>query len=405
MRVLIVDDDRLSKEMLKEHLVGWGYGVCCASDAKEALRLLTSDDSIALVITDWVMPGMDGPELCGRIRAMDRERYLPIILVTALEGGEHLSVGLDAGADAFLTKPLRPAALLAQIRVAERILGLEERLETRVRNLEDANARIRRDLEAAAVVQKSHLPSAPPQLPSVDFAWVYNACQTLGGDMFNVFRLDEDHVGMYVLDVSGHGTSAALLSVSLSRALIPFPQQGGILKRVSPEPPYYEIVSPADVASELNRRFQLIEQSGHYCTFIYGILDLRSRVFSYVSAGHPGPIQVSGGQVSGCPARSHDEGAGVPIGVLDEAEYSEIEIRVLPGSHIILYTDGVNERNNDEGEEFGKARILGVLAERMPDGRERGIERTVRTLYQRVEEFGKGESQRDDITILGVGVA
>ena len=92
-----------------------------------------------------------------------------------------------------------------------------------------------------------------------------------------------------ILDVSGHGTSAALLSVSLSRALVPFPQQGGILKRDLDVPPFYEIVPPAEVAAELNRRFQLIEQSGRFCTFLYGVLHLPTRRFRYVSAGHPDP--------------------------------------------------------------------------------------------------------------------
>jgi len=395
-RILAVDDERLSRQILCDCLEACGYQAVPAASGPEALEKLEADAEIALVITDWVMPGMEGPELCRRIRSLAGDRYLPVLLLTGLDSGAHLAAGLDAGADAFLSKPLEPGALLAQIRVAERILSLEENLAARVRNLEDANERIRRDLDAAAAVQKSHLPSEAPVLPSADFAWVYDASETLGGDMFNVFRLDEDHVGLYVLDVSGHGTSAALLSVSLSRALVPFPQQGGLLKRTMSVAPYYEIVPPAEVAEELNRRFQLIEQSGHFCTFLYGILQLSTRRFRYVSAGHPGPMLVGMR-----PAHSHDEGGGVPIGVLEEASYSDVEIELEADSQLILYTDGLNERSNEAGEEFGTNRILGLLSARAPVG---GIEAAVRALFAGVEEFGKGQRKRDDITILGVGV-
>ena len=166
----------------------------------------------------------------------------------------------------------------------------------------------------AAAIQRSLLPEAPPQIPGLVFAWFYRACKQVGGDMFNVFRLSEDHVGVYVLDVSGHGTSAALHSVSLSQVLNPFPQQGGIMKRAGADGSPSTVTSPCEVAAELNRRFPLVAQSGQYFTFLYGILDLPTLRFCYVRAGHPGPIAVSRGR-----ARFHDEGGGVPIGVVDDA--------------------------------------------------------------------------------------
>ena len=101
----------------------------------------------------------------------------------------------------------------------------------------------------------------------MDFEWSYEACESLGGDMFNIFRLDERRVGMYVLDVSGHGPSAALQSVTLSHVLTPFDQQGGILKRISESSGRYEVTSPAEVARRLNReldgRHRLVVEQGY----------------------------------------------------------------------------------------------------------------------------------------------
>jgi sigma-B regulation protein RsbU (phosphoserine phosphatase) len=399
VRILIADDDRISRRMLAAALEGWGHEVVEVEDGERAWERIADGEDFSLLVTDWLMPGIDGPELCRRVRAIQGRRYLPIILFTASDRTERLVEGLNAGADAFLTKPLNPPVLLAQIRMGERILELEERLATRLRQLEGANELIRRDLAAAAVVQQSHLPSDPPRLPGFECAWVYEACRTLGGDMFNVFRLDERNVVAYVLDVSGHGTSAALLSVSISRSLVPSPQQGGILKRALPRAPHYEIVPPAEVAAELNRRFQLVEQSGHFCTFLYGVLDLEQRRFRYASAGHPGPIEISDHG-----ARSHDRGGGVPIGVMRDAAYAEEEIALAPGGQILLYTDGVSEAVSPGGEQFGTHRILAALSQARARGEAHGIGEGVQALRKRLAAFCAGAPARDDVTIVGLGV-
>lgn len=396
MRILVADDDRLARTVLEDLLASWGHEVVPVADGAEAWTLLQQDADFSLLITDWVMPEMDGLELCRRARARESARYLPIIIASSLAETDHLIQGLEAGADAFVTKPVDPGTLRAQMRAARRVVALEESLQAKVERLEEANQRIERDLEAAAAVQRSHLPSERLELNAAQFAWVYDACEAIGGDMFNVFRLDEEHVGLYILDVSGHGTSAALLSVSLSRVLIPFPQQGGILKRRTDRPPYYEIVPPAKVAAELNRRFQMIQQSGRFCTFLYGVLHLPTRVFRYVSAGHPGPIETT---------RSgpfcHDAVGGIPIGVEEDAVWCEEEIQLYPGSQLIFTTDGVFEARNRQGEEFGESRILGVL-EGTED--ESNIDSTVHGLHKQMLKFADGQSPHDDVTIVGVGL-
>jgi len=220
--------------------------------------------------------------------------------------------------------------------------------------------------------------------------------------MFNVIQLDEHNIGVYVLDVSGHGTSAALLSVSLSRVLVSQIQQGGILKKAIAGPPYYRITPPAEVAAELNRRFQLAAQSGHFCTFLYGVLDVERRTFRYVSAGHPGPIYVSdlSDHVLGAQAVAHEAGGGIPIGVLEDAEYSDEEIALELPSQLILYTDGVTETLDSTGEEYGALRVLEALAE----AGDCGVEERVQSLRKSLLEFAGAEKARDDLTIVGVGV-
>jgi sigma-B regulation protein RsbU (phosphoserine phosphatase) len=404
VRILVADDERLSRTMLEEALGGLGHDVHCVEDGDAAWACIREQPEIGLVISDWVMPGLSGPELCRQVRRLGRTPYLPIILVTALEADLHLWEGIDAGADAFLSKPVRVEPLRAQLRVVERMRQLEESLRDRVRRLEDANVRIRRDLEAAAAVQRSHLPQLPPWVDGVDFAWAYDACHDIGGDMFNVYRLDESNVAVYVLDVSGHGTPAALLSVSLSRALAPAAQQGGIVKRTLPSSPYYEIVGPAEVVATINQRFQLVEESGHYCTLLYGVLDTESRIFRYACAGHPGPIQILREPAGAVACRSHDSVGGIPIGVLPDSRYEEGRIELRPGNQLLLYTDGVNEARSKSGEEFGSQRLLEALGEAAARCGSGGVEDVVGSLRQRLVEFVEGRAPADDVTIVGIGV-
>lgn len=394
MKILVADDQRLWRQSLEDLLGRWGYEVHCARNGAEAWQALQADPSIALLMTDWVMPEIDGLELCRRARALKRERYLPVLLMTSREGREDLAAGLNAGADAFLRKPLEENELLAQIRVAERILHLEERLDSRIGELRRATQRLERDLEDAAAIQRSLLPIASPRLPGVQVAWHYEACKQLGGDMFNAFPLDAGHVGLYVLDVSGHGTSAALQSVGLSRVLNPFPQLGGILTRPSADGAGVSLASPHQVAHDLNQSFQILERSGQYFTFLYGVLELASRRFRFVRAGHPGPIVVSGGR-----ARIHDEGGGIPIGVVDDARYSDEEIELRSGDSMLLFTDGVNETLDPEGAEFGMQRLLDTAAR--ANGR---IESTVESLRRALDEHRKTEPRRDDVTVVGLRV-
>jgi sigma-B regulation protein RsbU (phosphoserine phosphatase) len=140
----------------------------------------------------------------------------------------------------------------------------------------------------------------------------------------------------------------------------------------------------------------MIQQSGHFCTFLYGLLHLPTRTFRYVSAGHPGPIQTS---AEG--PRAHWSSGGIPIGVQEDAEWVEDELQLLPGTQLIFTTDGVCEARNLAGEEFGEQGILGVL-EDSDEGPT--IENTVQRLHKQMLDFSEGQAPRDDVTIVGLGL-
>jgi sigma-B regulation protein RsbU (phosphoserine phosphatase) len=180
--------------------------------------------------------------------------------------------------------------------------------------------------------------------------------------------------------------------VSLSHALTPFDQQGGILKVVTKNTGGYDVVPPVEVARRLNRNFPLIEKSGQFFTFLYGVLDVESLVVRYVRAGHPGPIVANQDAV-----RCLEKGGGIPIGIMPEAEYEEERIQLAAGDSLVFYTDGVLETLNRHGEAFGLDRLVRCLT----DSRG-GISEQLGSLQRSLEDFAVGEPSRDDVTIVGL---
>lgn len=142
-RVLVVDDEPGIRRMIQTSLTGWGYEVVAASSGEEALAILEPDLAPSLAVLDWTMPGMDGLELCRRIRALPKPLKPYLIFVTARARTQDIVTGLTAGADDYIVKPFQRAELHARVRVGERLLELQAMLADRVKELEDALARVK----------------------------------------------------------------------------------------------------------------------------------------------------------------------------------------------------------------------------------------------------------------------
>ena len=143
MRALVADDDRVTTTMLAKTLARWGLEVTVVHNGQEAWNTIEQEKSIGLVILDWMMPGLDGPEVCRRIRQTPRHAHLYVLLITARNGRADVVAGLDAGADDYLTKPFDFEELRARVHVGLRVLALQERLNERVAELEEAMANIK----------------------------------------------------------------------------------------------------------------------------------------------------------------------------------------------------------------------------------------------------------------------
>ncbi|MEQ8822220.1 MAG: response regulator [Sumerlaeia bacterium] len=390
--VLLAEDDPVSRQVLKKYLNRWGYDARVVVNGEEAYAALQEDPELSILITDWMMPELDGLGLTRRVRGERRENYLYIVMLTAKSDRSDLLEGMEAGVDAFLTKPIDAAEVLAQLRVAERMLELEEELAHRLDEVTRAHRQIKRELAAAARVQQSRLPRAAPEFPGVEFGWIFDSCDEVAGDMLNVVPLDEDRVAVYILDVAGHGVKAAFLSVTLSDVLR-VPQAGsGVLARVDDEG-RRTFNSPAEVAHILNRRFPMQNELNQFFTILYGILDIPRRTFTYTRAGHPELFLARGGEIEVLDS----DAAGPAIGIIEDIPYENAVLHLQAGDRLYLYTDGVVEAQDREGHEYGVARAV----ERLKETLNLNVEESLGALHTDVREFAEGTPQHDDITLLG----
>lgn len=364
MKILLVDDDSIVRAMHSRLLRNQGHEVVEAVDGESAWQIV-KESQICFVVSDWMMPNLSGLDLCRRIRAAGFQRYVYVILCTSRAEKSDLVEGMDAGADDFIAKPIGPEELRVRVRAGERILSLEQgltqnnlKLEATNNSLRCAHKLIEDDLKAAAWMQQNLLPPHALQAHGIRCEWLLEPSSYVAGDTFNLFPMNEEQVCVYLLDVSGHGVPAAMLSVTLSSLLTADASHGNPLGRYEPALGRFDPFSPGDAVRELNRRFQ--SKDDRYFTMIYGLFDARTSVLSLAQAGHPSPILVSktGGppQVLG--------GGGMPIGVFPEIIVDCFDVPVVQGDRLLLYSDGVTECMNGSSEQFGERRLLAYLEDR-----------------------------------------
>jgi sigma-B regulation protein RsbU (phosphoserine phosphatase) len=325
-------------------------------------------------------------EHCRRFRQRLGDLFVPILFLGDAQRGDARRLALEAGADVFLVHPCSGAELLAQVQALLRIKESHDRLADKAaevhrinRRLQHAYKQIDEELELARRIQVSLLPQKMPELPSLRFAVHYVLCGQVGGDFYDVFRLDENHVGFYVADAMGHGLPASLLTI--------FVKRGVRAKEVFGRD--YRLVPPGEVLHRLNR--DLLDQGlseDPFITMAYGLLNHRDGTLRFSRAGHPYPLHVPG---VGEPRLLESE--GLLLGVF-EAQFANCTCQLQPGDKLLFYSDGIDGARF-EGHDSGGASLLACAARH----RALPVGEFVETLAR--DLFGAG-SQPDDLTLLGV---
>ena len=388
--VLIVEDSLVYRRLLSRMLAQWGYKVSEAENGLAALQILESQP-VSLVISDWEMPEMDGLTLCREIRSRQIGHYIYVILLTGRENPDDLTLGFDAGADDFLSKPVEQSELRARLHAGARILSLEATLAARNARLSEALRQIEQDLEVAARIQQSVLPAHQQRYRDYFSDWLFLPSAWVSGDIFNVFPLD-NHLGFYCVDVSGHGVGAAMMSLAVARQFL----HGRAVERFLFTDDD-EVASPAEVVRILNGRFCSDEvEIVSYFTMIYGVIDLDTGEGKLCQAGHPTPFIVSpDGEV-----RAVGSG-GAPVGLMPDLSWTDVDFTLAAGERLCLFSDGITECENLAGEQFGPQR----LQEALRHGATLGLNDLLAQFARHLIHWRSGENQEqssmaDDVSLL-----
>ncbi len=386
-RILVVDDNPVNRKLLASIVQKAGYQVVTATGGKEALAL-ARQQSFDLILLDIIMPEMDGFTVCKALQKDQQTSNVPIIMVSSLDVSETKIQCFELGAVDYITKPFHKGEILARIRSQLGIQNLTASLQKSNKQLRDRQHVIDQDLLAAAAIQRALLPKLLPFTDRLQTEYIFHPCERIGGDIFNVFALDDHSVGIYIVDVCGHGVPAAMIATLVSQALS---QSGNIVCSIFKEEKCSQIKSPLLVLELLDRLFP-IERFDRYFTISYMTLDLRNGSYSYSSAGHP-PIllQKKNGDVVLL------EAGGPIIGLGELAPQREEESGQLsPGDRLFLYTDGIVELENATGEMFGVERIKRLVKQ------QKGISLAhyASAIEQRLEEFTDVGVASDDISLL-----
>jgi sigma-B regulation protein RsbU (phosphoserine phosphatase) len=377
-RILVVDDNSDVLGALRLLFKTDGLAAETVTSPDAALGVL-AQDAFALVLIDLnytrdTTSGREGLELLARIRAIDP--HVPIIAMTAWGTIELAVRAMRAGVDDFVLKPWDNATLLHVVRT----------------HLEVGRAR-RAGLEAAAVtaaasgrsgaaseMQRSLLPRTLPALSGIELAASWRPFGDVGGDYYDVLRVNDERTTFCIADVAGKGLPAALLMANLQAVVRTSASSGA---------------APASVCAAVNDVLCRRMDPARYVSLFVGALDLPRRRFEYANGGHNFPILVHRDGTVDRLARG-----GPVLGVLPDAAFEAAGTPLRGGDRLVLFTDGLVEARDSEGRELGDERLVDLVVEH------RGLQAAAlqSLLMERVEAFSAGRLD-DDVTLIVLGVA
>lgn len=374
-QILIIDDDPAIQILLKRTLHSQGYEVSVASNGEDGL-VKAQNLRPGLVLCDWNMPRMNGLQVCRRVKATPELSTTIFVLLTARNSLEDRIEGLDAGADDFLSKPVEMAELKARVRA-----GL--RLHEANRDLQHQKQLLEAELVEAAEYVSSILPDRLTEPPvTIDSRFIPS--RQLGGDGFDYYWLDSEHLAVYLLDASGHGLRAALPTLQVLNLL---------RSRALPKINYYQ---PSDVLRGLNETFQMTQRNDKYFTIWYGVYNRVKRQLLYSSAGHPPAILISGRSDSSIQAKRLKT-PSLPAGMFPDADYVDECCEIVEPSTLYIFSDGIYEINQSDGTIWG----LDAFAQLLTDCRYNNTY-SLDQVLQAVKGVNPKEYFDDDLSLLEI---
>ncbi len=387
--ILVVEDSAINRVLIVTILHDAGYSVIEAEDGLQGLEICkqTLPD---LILTDIAMPNMDGFELCAALQQDKKLSSVPVIILTTMHGSSSKTKAFALGAVDYVTKPYMKEEILARIKSHLKLSRLTRSLHESNKKLLQKQEILQNNLNAAAEVQNNLLPKVIPTCPGFHFATYFEPCQYVGGDIYNIFHLNDRELVIYVVDVSGHGASAAMMTALISQALSPniyisnnhTANNGGDF-----------LPQPSEIFKTLNEEFP-IERFNLFFTIFYFQLNTINRCYCYSSAGHPPSILQKN---NGSFLNLGKGGPMIGLGSLGPG-WQQGEGQLEAGDRLFLFSDGISEYPNSKGDLYGIDRFQRSLAKE----RDKDLKTTVEQSIATMKGFGHNHRPPDDITLVAL---
>ena len=383
-RVLLVDDEPFNLDLLEQELGGQGLEIQTAADGRQALEWVAQQIP-DMIFLDLMMPEMDGFAVLEQLQAHASWREIPVVIISASTDIDNIVHGIEMGAADFLPKPFEPAILKARLNA-----GLEKK---RLRDLEQRYLlSLEREMEIGREIQAGFLPKEIPQ-PG---GWLINAhfqaAREVAGDFYDVFEVGEGKVGLLLGDVTDKGVGSAMymaLYRTILRASMLADTFAEGLENTDCATPEECILSAVQLANRYICRFH---DSAMLATLFFAILSTENGRLCYVNAGHDPPFVLRGNHI-----QAMIQPTGPIVGAIEQAVYKVETLSLEPGDMLVMYSDGIPDAQNPEGEMFGGERFRGVLEKPA----QTPAQIFAATLTALDEHMGTG-MQFDDITLLAV---
>lgn len=376
-KILVINDDDGIREMTQLILQTKGYEILEANSGSEGIKQAIQYQP-DLILLDIIMPEMDGFETCQKLKASSATQNIPILFFSSLTNPKDKIKGLELGAVDFINNIVDHGELLARVQTHLHIQSL-------TRSLRDSNQQLIRkqkslddDLHAAEMIQRSFLPHKNLNLTGLQLASTWLPANLLGGDIFNAIQCGQGKVIFYMVDVSGHDVPSALVTVSISQYLHLQNSNANF------------ILSPQQIMLNLDKEYPL-ERFNRYFTIFYIVLDIATGAFSYSCAGHPPAIVIS--KSNGF--RLLEQG-GTIIGLNGNLSFEEGAETLSRGDKVMLYTDGVTDRKNLDGELYGTERLYALLEK----VKNEPVIEIVQAIETSLNAFGQETTSQDDTSIM-----
>ena len=376
-KILIVDDEpdleHLMRQRMRRDVRAGLYTLYFAQNGVEALERLNEVPDIDMVLSDINMPRMDGLTLLAQIPNIAPD--IRAVVVSAYGDMKNIRTAMNRGAFDFITKPIDFQDLRVTIeRTLKNMEEWRDALESR-----DKLVRLQNELNVASKMQQSILPTEFPASDHCEIFANMEPAREVGGDFFDVFPLPGGQIGLAIADVSDKGVPAALFMMS-SRTLL----KGSAIGAMAPGP----------VLKEVNNLLTEENEAAMFVTTFYTVYTPETGQVAYANGGHNPPLIV------------HPDGSstllpgtdGVALGVFPGIDFDQSATGLSAGDLLVLYTDGVTEAMNADGEEFGMERLQSVFSESRPDTPEAAN----RAVFKAVHDFAGETPQSDDITCVTV---